>query len=74
MQRPRFVVATVEGWMDSATSGHKKPQLSAHVCDTVYLHEVVATYRSEYRRGANRFASVVRDAEAHAERLNRDTA
>jgi hypothetical protein len=70
-------VQTVTGYklnlpVATQISGGAREGLSAHVCDTVYLYEVVASYRSEYRRDGH--ARAVREAEAHAERLNRDAA
>jgi hypothetical protein len=70
-------VQTVTGYrvnlpIANQISGGAREGLSAHVCDSVYLYEVVATYRSEHRRDGR--ARAVREAEAHAERLNRDAA
>jgi hypothetical protein len=78
--RPRYVVQTVTGYAEY-TNHHAKPHLSAHICDSVYLYEVVATYRSKdpapipghrQRRLGNDGALAA--ANEHAERLNRDAA
>jgi hypothetical protein len=71
----RFVVQTVSGWPKNISS-KTRLHVSAHVCDRVYLYEVVATYRSTdgvrgqgsgKRLGAE---GAIAEAEAHAARLN----
>jgi hypothetical protein len=84
---PRFRVVTIEGWGDpDPSSGYRassqKPTLSAHVLDSLYLYELVATYRSTDRlsggallgrMGGSRtrgFAGAIQAAQDHADRLN----
>ena len=78
-KRERFVVQTVTGYLTGTTSGwRRKGGLTAHVCDSLYLYEVVAMYRSEDRaRNRGRTPVVlgregaVAAAQEHAARLNR---
>jgi hypothetical protein len=84
---PRFRVVTVEGWGGlGPSSGYRassqKPTLSAHVLDSLYLYELVATYRSTDRlsggallggRGGGKtrgYDGAIRAAQEHADRLN----
>jgi hypothetical protein len=83
VSRPRYVVQTVTGFpiTPGRQGSNAREGLSAHVCDTIYLHEVVKTYRStdytpipghhQMRRGVEGARAA---AKAHAERLNRGTA
>jgi hypothetical protein len=79
----RYVVATVTGYpfhMPMTAGGSSSREgLSAHVCDTVYLHEVVASYRSTdfapHVPGGKKNQRIGKEgalalAEAHAARLN----
>jgi hypothetical protein len=75
----RFVVQTVTGYTLTigATGSNARPGLSAHVCDSLYLYEVVATYRgtdaapvpghSQRRLGVE---GALAAAHEHAARLN----
>jgi hypothetical protein len=75
-RRKRFVVQTVTGFTASSGRPNSRHGLSAHVCDRVYLYEVVATFRntdSVLGRGRGRRLGAdgaVALAEAHAARLN----
>jgi hypothetical protein len=84
---PRFQVTTVAGYPITATSerpsSKRKPQLSAHVLDSLHLYKLVATYRSTDRvvrerredgtwRGTVTIGhdGALRRAQEHADRLN----
>jgi hypothetical protein len=75
----RFVVQTVSGYTPTIRKmgSSAREGLSAHVCDTVYLYEVVASYRSTdaapvpgYSQRKLGNDGAVAAAEAHAARLN----
>ena len=69
----RYVVTEIEGY-PLKPHGSRLPSLSCHVIDTMWNHRLVATFRSEDRKGIPRWRGRSRTRELAAERaalLNR---